>query len=428
MSPQKNVHNRIHTLRCVPVKLPSKLPPTLISRGEQFRHLQNLRGSRSHLTSTNIHTVPSLPLRLLSLADPSLNLTNNDRTSPSPPPKSTTSPNADDSHPDGTSFRPPAGPTPPKSWRLNTSKDIRESATWRAEALSLVFSQLRGQSQDPDPSSSHLPSASSNVYDRDEKTYQYVTPRIPPLSLLCLQLFLTTCTTSEFRDEIVPYIPSHLRKDLIRFTAIHSPLSSARLYALWEPYGHTDGEIIVVGPGAVLKDNHFIRSYSGAGITPPSEHDDTASTQEEDWDWDVEDTDTNPPLTVLILLNTSLASSTVFSFPPTLTHLALINLSTPVPIHRLPSICPLLVVLDISYNTWLGANFSGDGEGRSIVGVLGEPQQPRDPTIKAVVDMGRVDWLRWSHLKVLGFRGNYVPEDLVSTVNEGRWDDVDVTL
>ncbi|KAF9454573.1 hypothetical protein P691DRAFT_692227 [Macrolepiota fuliginosa MF-IS2] len=410
MYSQKGVHNRIHTLR-----------------GEQFRHLQNLRGSRSHLTSTNIHTVPSLPFRLLSLADPSLNLTDRDNDTPPLQPKSASRPNEGQSQHDGTSFRPPAGPAPPRSWTLNAHKDIRENSTWRAEALSLIFSHLQSQS----PPSHTTPT--SDVEHRNTHN------TVPSLSLLCLQLFLTTCTTSEFRDEVVPYVPPHLRKDLIRFTAVNSPLSSARLSALWEPVGHAHGEIIIVGPGAVLKDNYFIRSHTGhAGniqFSTEDDADEAMTTQkpeesEEDREWDAEDTDVDKgtPLATLILLNTSLSSSTFFSLPPTITHLALINLSTPAPIHRLPNICPLLIVLDISYNSWLGANFSSGGEGQGAIGVLGEPRQPREPTIRAIVDLGRVDWQRWCHLKVLGFRGNYIPEDLAEKVNEGKWDDVDIVL
>ncbi|KAF5358457.1 hypothetical protein D9756_001487 [Leucocoprinus leucothites] len=408
MSSQRGVHNRIHNLR-----------------GEQFRHLQNIRGSRSHLSSHNIHTVPSLPLRLLSLTDPSLGLTRQEPESSLQQPKSNSNSNAGESESDGTSFRPPAGPTPPKSWTLNSRKDIRGTTAWRSEALSLILNHLVDSQQLVAPSTSDA-SARSELPDIPQNPeLKPVIPRIPSLSLLCLQIFLNTCTTSEFRDEIVPYIPSHLRKDLIRFTAVHSPLSTARLYALWEPAGHADGEMIVVGPGAVLKDDYFIRSHSGngSGVKLPGDDGNHELKETEDWDWDAEETDMSLPLHSLILLNTSLSSSTLFSFPPTLTHLALINLATPVPLHRLPNICPLIIILDVSYNSWLGANFGSESQGG-----LGEPQPPRDPTIKAIVDLGRVDWPRWSHLKVLGFRGNYIPENFARDVNEARWDDIEVVL
>jgi hypothetical protein len=175
--------------------------------------------------------------------------------------------------------------------------------------------------------------------------------------------------------------------------------------------------MIVVGPGAILRDDYFIRSYGGSGRgVSPQRNNDTVSKEDEekDWDWDTDETDTNSVLFTVILLNTSVSLSTLLSFPPTLTHLVLINLSTPVPIHRLPNVCPLVVFFDVSYNSWLG-------------GLL-NPQQPRDPTIKAIVDLGRVDWVRWNHLRVLGFRGNFVPEEFVKNVNKGRWEDVIVIL
>lgn len=391
-----------------------------LCRGEQFRHLQNLRGSRSHLWATNIHTVPSLPFRLLSLADPSASFTGYDRLSQ---PKIITTPDAGESQPDGTSSRPQAGPAPPKSWRLTTRKDIRETASWRSEALSPIFNRVQQRDQTSD-----ILSPSSVALDPQGRSMNgpiCITPRVPSLTLLCLQIVIATCTTSEFRDEVLPYIPSHLKKDLIRFTAIHAPLTGPKLYSLWEPFGHADGEMIVVGPNAILKDDHFIRLHSR--LHP--EDADASAQGDGDRDWDAEeDVDANVSLTTLILLNTSLSSSTLFSLPPTITHLAFISLSSPVPLHRLPNVCPLLVMLDLSYNSWLGTNSNSGNEGQGLIGQLGEPQQLRNPGIRATVDLGRVDWHRWNHLKVLGFRGNYVPDGFMNKVNEGRWDDVEVVL
>ncbi|KXN86911.1 hypothetical protein AN958_09506 [Leucoagaricus sp. SymC.cos] len=243
MSTQKGVHNRIHTLR-----------------GEQFRHLQNLRGSRSHLSSTNIHTVPALPLRLLSLADPSLNFANRDSESSSQPKAN----NVGESHSD-------VNPQPPDS-----------GSTSDASSISKPLEMSKNPGFNP------------------------LIPRIASLSLLCLQIFLTTCSVSEFREEIIPYIPPHLRKDLIRFTAIHSPLSNARLYALWESEGHADGEMIVVGPDAVLKDDYFIRSpsvngsASAAAVLLGDDDDNVEAEEVEDWVWDANETDMSSPLTSLL--------------------------------------------------------------------------------------------------------------------------------
>lgn len=372
------------------------------SRGERFRHLQNLQGSRSHLSSNNIHTILPLPLRLLSLADPPLDLTYNGSQSHSIQLRS----NTGEPVSEGVSLRPPAGPLPPKSWTLNSKKEAKGTAAWRAEALALVLSHRIDPLAAPWTSDSILP-----LTPRNPKFKTFI-PRIPSLSLLCFQILLATCTMSEFQDEIVPYIPPHLRKNLIRFTAIHSPLSTAHLYVLWEPVGHADGEVIVVGPNAALKDNSFSRSHSSDIVIAEG------LSKDWDWDWDTEEADRSLPLYSLVFLNTSISSSTFFSFPPTLTHLALINMSTPVPLHRLPYICPLIIILDVSYNAWLSANFVSNDR-------LREQQPPQDTPI---VDLRRVDWSRLNHLKVLGFRGNYVPENFLECVNKGRWDEITVVL
>ena len=60
-----------------------------------------------------------------------------------------------------------------------------------------------------------------------------------------------------------------------------------------------------------------------------------------------------PPLTTLALLHTKLSVPALLTLPATLTHLALLGLPGAVPLHRLPGICPLLVVLDLSFNAWL---------------------------------------------------------------------------
>ena len=312
---------------------------------------------------------------------------------------------------DGVSCRSPAGPLPPKSWKLNSRKDTWETATWRDEALSLVLShRVDLPLVAPFTSDSTLPST-----PRNPKLETFML-RIPSLSFLCFQILLDSCTISEFQDGIVPYIPTHLRKDLIRFSAVHSPLSIAHLYALWGSEGHVDGEVIVVGPGVTLREDYFIRSHSENGSNAVI----AGENPHVDWEWDMEEVDIESPLHSLVFLNTSILSSTLFSFPPTLTHLALINMSMPVPLHRLPHIVPLIIILDVSYNAWLGANSVPGGRGR-----LKGPQPPRDTPI---MDLRHVDWPRWNHLKVLGFRGNYMPENFLKGVNKGRWDEITVVL
>lgn len=260
------------------------------------------------------------------------------------------------------------GPGPPKSWTL-TSKDIvRETArTWRAKALSLILSHIQ-------PS----PKAASGLY-------------VPPLTQLCLQKILALTSSTEFIDDVIPFLPSHLRRDLVRYTAIHSPLPDALLFALYEPEGHADSELIVVGPNTTLRDDYFLRSVPSAAHRK----------EEEVWDWDSEKS-VPEPLCRFILISSRLAVSTLLTLPPTITHLALMDLPTTIPLHRLPGACPMLVVLDLSYNTWL------------------------KDTSKDVFE--RIDWGRWNHLRVLGLRECYISDELRIQVNKGRWDDVDIVI
>jgi hypothetical protein len=92
----------------------------------------------------------------------------------------------------------------------------------------------------------------------------------------------------------------------------------------------------------------------------------------------------------------------MFTLPPTLTHLALINILNPVSLHRLPMTCPLLECLDLSHNMWLVAE--KDAEER----------------------LGNVQWSRWHRLRTLGMRGCHVPAESMVEINKGRWDDVQV--
>jgi len=263
-----------------------------------------------------------------------------------------------------------SGPPPPKSWTSDESQqDDRETAAWRSQALSLAASHINGFI---DPS------------------------QIPSLALICLKILLAKCTAAEVRDEIAPLIPVHLRRDFIRYSAIHFPLSDWKLDVLFHPDGHTDGEILVVGPKVSLRDDHFLRgsheSQSNARHPRP----------EEDWESDYPSV---KPLQSLLMLSTRLSASTLLTLPPTLTHIALINLRNPIPLHRFPKICPLLEFLDLSYNSWFG-----------------QPEGER------VSMLDRIEWARWIHLRVLGLRDCHVPKDIVQKVNRGRWDDVVIVI
>ncbi|KAF8077864.1 hypothetical protein FPV67DRAFT_16852 [Lyophyllum atratum] len=313
-------------------------------RGEHFRRAQNLQRSRAHVSSNISRNSPTLPIDLTTSDYPT-----NDRA----PAKAATS--------SSSAYTNCPGPGAPKSWTLISKEVVEDTPAWRAQAMSLLL---------PPP------------------------PLIPPLTNLCLRV-LAAQPSQEFTRDITSYIPPHLRRDLIRHTAVHSPLPNSKLYALCEPDGHADTELIVVGPSASLRDDYFIRAIPDANQDMLDD--------EEDASWDSERDLGSDPLSTFILMSTRLANSSLLSLPPTITHMALINLPTPVSLHRLPGTCPLLVTLDISYNTWLS---------------------PGSDSAEKVLD--RVDWSRWNYLRVLGLRKCHVSSGMLVKLNRGRWDDVEV--
>ncbi|KAJ2932878.1 hypothetical protein H1R20_g4199, partial [Candolleomyces eurysporus] len=333
-------------------------------RGEQFRHAQNVRNSRTHISSAHatIRNKPTLPINFTNL-----NLNDEEVYEPKKPEES--------------SSRSPlkcSGPGPPKSWvaKLTTPQDLCATPSWRLDALSLLYS--------------HLAASIS-------------TQRVIPLSVLCLLPLVTSCTISELRDAVLPFIPPHLRKEVVRYTAVHEPLSTSRLFLLYEQEGHADGEIIVVGPSTSIRDDYFIQSNQeprpgGSSVPQPQ----GAPSDEEEEDWETED---NSPklLQTFAAVSTRLSMSTILSLPPTITHLALIQISSSIALHRLPKACPLLIFLDLSYNEWL--------------------EYPTNETFKS---LNRVDWSRWSHLRTLGWRKCVVPDGMLVKLNTGRWDEVNV--
>ncbi|KIK08257.1 hypothetical protein K443DRAFT_128621 [Laccaria amethystina LaAM-08-1] len=329
-------------------------------RGEQFRHQQNLQRSRTHLSPLATNNTPTLPIGLAN-AEYSL--------FPSEPPQSKAS-----ATPQGASTC--SGPGPPKSWTLTTKQDVYETPVWRAQALALLLSHI--------------------------DTHTLSSP-VPPLTLLCLLFIVSTSTGSDLRTNIVPYIPQHLRREFIQYTAVHSPLPASKLYPMFDPDGHADGEIIIIGPHANLRDDYFIRNNRGVPHRLQQAQSELEETDEE-LDWDA-DQPMIKDLQTLVLVSTHLATSTMFTLPPTITHLALINLSSSVSLHRLPNTCPLLVFLDLSYNHWLGAD-SKD----------------------ALRILGRVEWNRFHRLRVLAFRGWDPPIEIFEKLNKGRWDDLEVVL
>jgi len=312
---QDRVNNLLHTLR-----------------GEQFRHSQNLRRSRTHISSSlaYTHNARTLPQGLIY-------------------PPHASSVDAEDVD--------LAACSPPANW---------DSPQWRAHALSLIYG--------------HLPTNSTRPFPDPDK--------VPPLTLLCLRVLHASYPAPDFAEDSLRFVPPHLRRDLLRDTSIHSPLASPG--SLCQPDGHADGELIVVGPNASLHGDYF-KQFAVSRAENEREGDG------EELTWDSHDEST--PLHTLVILSVSIHSATLLTFPPTITHLALINLPAAVPLHR--CICPLLTVLDLSYNKWLG------------------PARAEGP-LEGLV------WSRWSRLEVLGLRGCWVSGELHRIVNKGRWNDVKI--
>ncbi|KAG2041604.1 hypothetical protein BDR03DRAFT_1072427 [Suillus americanus] len=341
-------------------------------RGEQFRHSRNVQRVPASLpTSLHINNLPTLPINLIY-------------------------PTAEDGGRNAAaaplghhSTRPDrvAGPDPPRSWTtLRSSPKIREvdlsdinSPAWRKHALDLVFS--------PGNVSVRPPGTSASL--RSLQTGEF-----PTLALLSLHVIRMECSGYELA-KIRPYIPPHLRRVLMRHSAIHCPLSQIELNAICGEEKHADGELIVVGPHATLRSDHFRRIHSSRESVPEE-----CTAEESTWDSLATQRSEPSALFSLTLLSTPLTFA-LSDLPPTITCLALINIPKPVSLQRLPLYCPLVSLLDLSYNSWL-------------VPASGEKLLQDYP------------WTKSRYLKVLGLRGCRVTSTLLSQVNRGRWDDVDV--
>ncbi|EPQ58089.1 hypothetical protein GLOTRDRAFT_126574 [Gloeophyllum trabeum ATCC 11539] len=342
-------------------------------RGEQYRHARNLQRAKGSSTSVTDAST-NIPLSL------DYNESAGDKPQSGVDPVSGTYPTT-------------AGPVP-KSWRKasRTEGINTKGSSWRAEALSVIFNHI------PDSTglTSHI---LHNTLPQSPSRRPPPLPAVPPLSAICFRIVLSLyASVQEFEEEVVPYLAPHLRRDLLRYTSVYSPLTNSKLYALCED-GHADGELIIAGPHNSLRTDLW-------SDNTPFEADTDDNEEDEDWSWDTPGSydPSDSPLHTLVLLSSPLSVPTFLTLPPTLTHLALLALPRSVPVHRLPGICPLLEVLDLSYNKWIGR--AGVGE-------------------KA---LGRVEWGRWRRLEVLGLRGCVVgPEDLRG-LNKGRWVDVQVVV
>lgn len=272
------------------------------------------------------------------------------------------------------------GPKPPKSWTPLFDGEERVGPLWRADAFRILLDDL----------------------DAPE-WLQPGSRAVMPLTIICAQTLLKTFESEDLAN-VTQYIPPHLKRDLIRWHTLHRPLSNSKLYTLYSEEGHADGELFVVGPqnslrGDVLKRKERVGAFDqrddDGGVA-------TRSSNGEIDDWDTP-TDTPTLLTVIGLLESPLPSSVLFSFPPTLTHLALVALPHSIPVHRLPRLCPLLEVLDISFNDWLSGN-----------------DDPYPGTFDAI------EWGRWGYLRRLGIRACSIGSHIVRKVNANRWIDVEV--
>ncbi|THH33883.1 hypothetical protein EUX98_g198 [Antrodiella citrinella] len=308
---------------------------------------------------------------------------------------------------------------PSSSFKPKLASSIEDSdrPEWRKRALALLFSQAPLRPTD------------ESISPADDSNARTGLREIPLLAELCLRVILPYCQGASFAEDLVPYLPPHLRRLLLRWSAVHAPLNRSNLYALCEPElgGHADGDLVVVGPYASLPTNYFKRVEAEAAdaTAQVAESSSTLHIQQEaitvseddameedsggSWDSDSSKEDETPPLTLLALVSTPLSTPTLFTLPPSLTHLALLSLPTLTPIHRLPRLLPLLEVLDLSYNLWIGQPkiFGNTGEGGETL-------------------LERTEWSRWSRLRVLGLRECGVSRKIAARVNQGRWVDVEV--
>lgn len=247
--------------------------------------------------------------------------------------------------------------------------------------------------------------------------------------------------------------------------AVYAPLPQQKLDALMDQEGHTNGEIIIIGPQGSLKDDYFVRGKDCRNVewrqdtyieaanettdltvlapnhatsSSSSRQNDLdtfsptltipsllSSNQEVETDWESDSSCDSNVLHIVILVSTRLSISHLLSLPPTITRLGLINVPFPVSIHRLPSLCPLIVVLDLSYNTWLNPSSSGSSSAGDNPAVPNPGLLPEKP-VAGLTLVEKVDWGRWHGLKVLGWRGCFLSEKMVDRVNRGRWDDVEI--
>ena len=321
-----------------------------------------------------------------------------------------------------------AGPIP-RSWAAAATAlvTVSESGpTWRATALSLFFTQ----------SNNDLASAESPHGREGRRRAVPAAAVCPSLAECCLRVLLEHCDPLDADadvdvatlGELASYLAPHHRKQAVRMCAVRNPLSGARLRALLgEGQNHVEGELVLVEPASLLRPELFRarthtagrhghghghgregeRGWGESGLEAPGQWDgddagaDHSGSADAMPDWQEQEDEEQQPLTAVAIVSTTLSIPVLLAFPSSLTRLALIHLSAPIPVHRLPDKCPLLDFLDISYNPWLA-----------------EPAWGGERALE------RVAWGRWAYLKLLGCRECGVTSEELRKVNEGRWEDV----
>jgi hypothetical protein len=337
-----------------------------------------------------------------------------------------------------------AGPIP-RSWAAaataTTGATVKVSESdgpaWRSKALSLFFSAQ--QCDDSDVASTAAAEAGVGAENsRLTRTRTRTRTRpCPSLVECCLRVLLEQYCASEgggndgdddgdvsTLEELASVLPPHHRKEIVRMCAVRCPLSGARLRALLGVgRNHVEGELVVVQPASPLRQEMFRTQTHEAHVRVQRHQQESGS--EKPWQCDAEEADHSgsttvdvtdvtrsdwqeqepeqeqEPFSAVAIVSTTLSIPVLLALPSSLTRLALVHLSAPIPIHRLPDKCPLLELLDISYNPWLA-----------------EPAWGRERALE------RVEWGRWEYLKVLGCRDCGVTLDELREVNEGRWEDV----
>uniref|UniRef100_D8PVP3 Uncharacterized protein n=1 Tax=Schizophyllum commune (strain H4-8 / FGSC 9210) TaxID=578458 RepID=D8PVP3_SCHCM len=214
--------------------------------GEHFRHTQNVSRVRRAPPPSINRAAPTLPffLEYYAAAQPTAG--------PSTPPP-------------GSGPKRQSGPPPPRSWtRSSTNSDADRAPSLRYKCLPHVFAHLPGPSH---------------------------AKGFPTLALVCLRALLALYTPEEIVEDVAPLLPGHLRRLLVRDAAMHAPFSTAQLLELGGVEGHIEGELVVVGPAAGLREEHVIRLADSARAQATSE------------DWDADDDTGTPPLQTLVLIS-----------------------------------------------------------------------------------------------------------------------------